>query len=149
MTLKNLSAVALAGVGMLAQGPLATAQPVSAQPTPQARSAPAPLVTAVMVVLTVKSGIAREDVMKVMPREVRETVKLYLDGKIEQWYSRGDGKGVVFFVRAKTVEEAKSIMEGLPLHAAGYMEEEYMPVGPLMPLRFLLAGPPSEGEAGR
>jgi hypothetical protein len=101
-----------------------------------------------MVLLTAKSDVAREDVMKVLPQEVRETVKLYLDGKIEQWYSRGDGRGVVFFVRAKTVEEAKSIMDGLPLHKAGYMDEEYVPVGPLMPLRFLVGAPQGGSGAG-
>jgi hypothetical protein len=147
MTIKSLSAVALAGAGLLAQGQTATAQ-MGSQQTPQAQSAPVPVVTAVMVMLSVKPGVAREDVMKVMPQEVRETVKLYLDGKIEQWYSRGDGRGVVFFVRAKTVEEAKGIMGGLPLHATGYMEEEYVPVGPLMPLRFLVAAPQG-GATGR
>jgi hypothetical protein len=40
--------------------------------------------------------------MAVIPDEIQATVKLYLDGKIRQWYSRGDGKGVVFLVDAKT-----------------------------------------------
>jgi hypothetical protein len=94
-------------------------------------------VTEVMAMLTIKPGIARDDVMKVLPEEVRETALLYLDGKIDQWYSRADNKGVIFFLRAKTVEEAKEIMDGLPLHKAGYAEVEYIPVGPLAPLRFL------------
>ncbi len=42
--------------------------------------------------------------MAIMPSEIRETVKLYLDGKIRQWYSRGDGKGVIFLIDAKTQE---------------------------------------------
>ena len=42
-------------------------------------------------------------------------MKLYLDGKIRQWYSRGDGKGVIFLVDAKTEDEARAIMETLPL----------------------------------
>jgi hypothetical protein len=50
-----------------------------------------------------------------MPSEIRATVKLYFDGKIRQWYSRGDGKGVVFLVDAKTEDEARAIMETLPL----------------------------------
>jgi len=136
---------------MLAHGQSAAAQAGSqsgSQTAPQAQSAPAPLVTAVMVMLTAKPDVAREDVMKVLPQEVRETVKLYLDGKIEQWYTRGDGRGVVFFVRAKTVEEAKAIMNGLPLHATGYMNEEYVPVGPLMPLRFLVAAQQSGSGSG-
>jgi len=30
--------------------------------------------------------------MAIMPAEIRATVKLYLDGTIGQWYSKGDGK---------------------------------------------------------
>jgi hypothetical protein len=34
--------------------------------------------------LTIKPDIERERVMKVMPDEIRATVRLYLDGKIRQ-----------------------------------------------------------------
>jgi hypothetical protein len=44
--------------------------------------------------------------MPIIPSEIRETVKLYLDGKIRQWYSRGDGKGVIFLIDAKTQDKA-------------------------------------------
>jgi len=49
-------------------------------------------------------------------------VKLYLDGKIRQWYSCGDGKGVIFLVEAKTEGEARAIMETLPLAKEQLME---------------------------
>jgi hypothetical protein len=77
--------------------------------------------------------------MEVMPSEVQATVKLYLDGKIREWYSRGNGKGVVFMVDAKTEEEAKAIMDTLPLAKENLMDHEYIPLGPLMPLRMLLS----------
>lgn len=104
----------------------------------QAAAPPTVNVTEVIALLTVKPGITRPDVMKVMPQEIRETAELYLEGKIDQWYSRGDGRGVVFFLRCKTVEEAKAIMDGLPLHKAGYVDVDYVPVGPLGPLRLLI-----------
>jgi hypothetical protein len=91
-----------------------------------------------MATLTVKEGVARDQMVKVMPNEVRETVNLYLDGKIQQWYARGDGKGVVFFIDCKTVDEAKAILEQLPLIKANFASFEYMPLGPLSPLRYLL-----------
>ena len=75
--------------------------------------------------------------MALMPTEIRATVKLYLDGKIREWYSRGDGKGVVFLVDAKTEEDARTLMESLPLAKEQLMEHQYIPVGPLMPLRAL------------
>jgi hypothetical protein len=55
-------------------------------PSPQPPSgAVSPKTTEVMVVLTAKQGISRDQIMKVMPAEIRATVKLYLDGKIRQW----------------------------------------------------------------
>ncbi len=47
---------------------------------------PAP-VTAVMAVLTVRADADQAARAKVMPDEVRATLKLYLDGKIQQWYA--------------------------------------------------------------
>ena len=55
-----------------------------------------PRTTEVIVIETPKQGVTPDQIMAVIPAEIRATVKLYLDGKIRQWYSRGDGKGVVF-----------------------------------------------------
>jgi hypothetical protein len=97
-----------------------------------------PKTTAVLVIETPKKSVTPAQIMAVIPEEIRATVKLYLDGKIREWYSRGDGKGVVFMVDAKTEEEARAIMETLPLAKAQLMDEQYIPVGPLMPIRALL-----------
>jgi hypothetical protein len=35
---------------------------------------------------------------EILPNEVRETINLYLDGKIDQWYSLQDRRGVVFIL---------------------------------------------------
>ena len=100
-----------------------------------------PTVTGVMVILTVKMGVTRERVMAVMPAEIRQTAQLYLNGKIREWYSRGDGRGVVFLLDTRDVAEAHAIMDGLPLGKEDLMDHEYIPVGPLLPLRLLLANP--------
>jgi hypothetical protein len=97
--------------------------------------------TGVIVILTVKAGVTREQVMAVMPAEIRETVQLYLNGKIREWYSRGDGRGVVFLLDTTDVAEAHAIIEGLPLAKQDVMDHEYIAVGPLLPLRSLLANP--------
>ena len=97
-----------------------------------------PKTTEVLVIQTAKQGVTPQQVMAVIPAEIRATVKLYLDGKIRQWYSRGDGKGVVFLVEAQTEDEARAIMETLPLAKEQLMDHEYVPVGPLMPLRALM-----------
>jgi hypothetical protein len=97
-----------------------------------------PKTTEVLVIQTPKQGVTAQQILDVIPAEIRATVKLYLDGKIRQWYSRGDGKGVIFLVDAKTEDEARAIMEPLPLAKEQLMNHEYIPVGPLMPLRALM-----------
>ncbi len=103
--------------------------------------ATSPTTTGVMVILTVKAGITREQVMTVMPAEIGQTVQLYLNGKIREWYSRGDGRGVVLLLDTRDVAEAQAIMEGLPLAKQNLMDHEYIAVGPLLPLRLLVANP--------
>jgi hypothetical protein len=112
-----------------------------AYPSVAQAQATSPTITGVMVILTVKSGITREQVIAVMPAEIRETVQLYLNGKIREWYSRGDGRGVVFLLDARDVAEAQAIMEALPLAKQNLMDHEYIAVGPLLPLRLLMANP--------
>ena len=97
-----------------------------------------PATTAVLVIETAKQGVLPQQIMAIIPAEIRATVQLYLDGKIREWYSRGDGKGVVFLVDAKSEDEARALMETLPLAKEHLMDHEYIPVGPLMPLRALL-----------
>ena len=117
----------------------------SPSPTPQMSPSgvPSPRTTEVLAVLTARQGVTRQQIMNVMPAEVRATVKLYLEGKIRQWYSRGDGKGVVFLIDAKTVDEAHAIIETMPLAKENLMDHEYIPVGPLMPLTALIGSGPA------
>jgi hypothetical protein len=101
--------------------------------------ASSPTTTGVLVILTAKAGVTRERVMAVMPAEIRETVQLYLNGKIREWYSRGDGRGAVFLLDTKDVAEAHTIMDSLPLAKENLLDHEYIAVGPLLPLRLLMA----------
>src|SRR5579859_2862291 len=98
---------------------------------------PQNLVTGVLVLLTAKPGVTREQVMKLMPAEIRATVRLYLEGKVQQWYARGDGKGAVFILDCKDVAEAEALITGLPLTGENLMDHEFIPVGPLKPLGLL------------
>ena len=54
-----------------------------------------------------------------MPKEVPDTLKLYLDGKIEQFWARQDAPGVIFLLNAASVDEAKATVEALPLVTRG------------------------------
>ena len=121
-------------MAMLPAALAAQSQPGAA---PELPSRAIPKTTEVIVIQTPKQGVTPQQVMAVIPEEIRATARLYLDGKIRQWYSRGDGKGVVFIVDAKTEDEARALMETLPLAKKQLMDHQYVPVGPLMPLRAL------------
>ena len=116
---------------------VAQSQPEAASGVP---SVAIPKTTEVLVILTPRQGVTPQQIMAVMPEEIQATVKLYFDGKIRQWYSRGDGKGVVFLVDAKSEDEARTLMETLPLAKKQLMDHQYIPVGPLMPLKALNPG---------
>jgi hypothetical protein len=75
----------------------------------------------------------------IMPKEVPATLKLYLDGVIEQMWFKLDGPGPVFLVEAGSVDAAKLHIHGLPMGQAGLMDFDFIPVGPLAPLGLLIA----------
>lgn len=129
---------------------LPVASEAQSQPGAGAGLPPAaiPKTTQVLVIETPRQGVTVQQIMAVMPSEVQATVRLYLDGKIREWYTRGDGKGVVFFVDAKSEDEAQAIMETLPLAKQNLMDHQYIPVGPLTPLRMLI-GPGGSTDSGR
>jgi hypothetical protein len=132
-TMPRFSTLVLSGLILLI-----SVHPLYAQPP-----AP-PKTTDVLVVMTLKAGMPREDFAKVLPSEVRATVRLYLDGKIRQWFQRSDGKGVVFVLPTTTVEDAHAIMASLPLAQANLVDHEYIALSPLGPLAALLGPTPGK-----
>jgi hypothetical protein len=112
--------------------------PSQAQAPTEPRANPT---TGVFALLTAKPSVKREEVMAVMPAEIRATVRLYLAGKIRAWYARGDGRGAIFLLDVKDLDEAHSMMGGLPLAQANLLDHEFIPVGPLVPLGLLVQGP--------
>jgi len=103
------------------------------------------ITTGVFALLKAKPGATREQVMAIMPAEIRATVELYLSGKIREWYAREDGKGAIFLLNTASLAEAESLMDSLPLAKENLLDHEYIPVGPLKPLR-LLSMNPSPGQ---
>ena len=99
--------------------------------------------TEVMVRVIPKPGVQREQILKIMPEEVRATVRLYLEGKIRQWYSRSDGKGVIVIVNATSAADAETLIDALPLSKTNLVDYEYTELGPLAPLASLIAPNPS------
>jgi len=80
---------------LIAMLPLASVAQSQSGVSSRVPSVAIPKTTGVIVIQTAKQGITPQQVMAVIPSEIRATVKLYLDRKIRQWYTRGGGKGVV------------------------------------------------------
>jgi len=92
----------------------------------------------VMAIGTIVKPLTPEQRQQVMPGEVPATLKLYLDGKIEQFWYRQDAPGVLFLMNVESVEQARATIEALPLVTNGYAKYEFMQVGPLAPLGLLI-----------
>jgi len=94
----------------------------------------------VLAIGTIVKAPTPEERQQVMPREVPDTLKLYLDGTIEQFWYRQDRPGVVFLMNVDSVEKARAATDALPLTAEGFVKYELMHLGPLAPLGMLIQG---------
>ncbi len=56
----------------------------------------------------------------IMPSEVRETIRLHLTGKIDQWFFQTEGGGVVFIMNVTERAEAYELLEALASGAGGH-----------------------------
>ena len=93
--------------------------------------------TKILAIGTVNPGADQARVSATLPEEVKGTVALYLDGKIDQWYSMQDRPGVAFILNVTDIASAHAMLEALPLGQAHLMSFELIPIGPLNPLRRL------------
>jgi hypothetical protein len=82
--------------------------------------------------------LSPEQQQKYMPQEVPDTLKLYLSGKIEQFWLRENMGGTIFLMNVDSVAEAQEVLGALPLTAADLLTFDLMPVGPLSPLGMLI-----------
>jgi len=118
--------IAAALASLFLSGP-SVAQPAN-PPTPTTR---------ILAIGTINPGVDPAAVRSILPTEARETVKLYLDGKIDQWYSLQDRSGVAFILNVTDSAAAHEMLEKLPLGQAHLMSFELIPLAPLNPLRQL------------
>jgi len=111
---------------------LMSSGPGNAQPA----NPPTPT-TKILAIGTLNPGVDPAAARAILPTEVRETVKLYLDGKIDQWYSLQGRPGVAFILNVTDPAAAHAMLENLPLGQAHLMSFELIPLAPLNPLRLL------------
>jgi hypothetical protein len=87
------------------------------------------------------SNATASEVRSLLPAEVGDTVRLYLDGAIDQWFIQQDNSGVVFLLNEIDADKARGLLEKLPLGQAGLMKFELTPLGPISALRALIKAP--------
>src|SRR5579863_249129 len=109
---------------------------VSGTSAAQPANVPTPT-TRILAIGTINPGVDPAAVRAILPNEVRETVKLYLDGKIDQWFSLQGRSGVAFILNVTDPTAAHDMLERLPLGQAHLMSFELIPLAPLNPLRQL------------
>ena len=102
---------------------------------------PATPITKILAIGTFAPGTDMQLVQRTLAAEVRATAELYLEGKIDQWYSLENRPGVVFILNVTDIAATQAMLEALPLGKAHLMTFEFYPIGPLNPLRQLLKSP--------
>ena len=125
--MKHVHSALVAGLALLAAASpgQAHAQPF---PTPTTR---------IRAIGTITPNASLASVRAILPTEVKETVKLYLAGKIDQWFSLADRNGVVFVLNVTDLKEAHTMLGALPVGQAHLMQFQLLPLAPLSPLRQL------------
>jgi hypothetical protein len=117
---------------LVAVAPVAMPQPAS----------PPTLTTRILAIGTIRPGADLQQVRRILPGEMQATAEVYLQGKIDQWYSLQGRPGVVFILNVTDPAMAKEMLEALPLGREHLMSFELVPLGPLTPLRQLLPAHP-------
>ena len=82
------------------------------------------------------------EVQNTLPYERNAIVRLYLSGKIDQWFVRQDRNGLVLILDVKSVDDARKILEELPLDKAKLGTYDLVPLTTWLPLESLLVTAP-------
>jgi hypothetical protein len=128
-------------VGVLAAISPTTSFAQSAMPAAPAQSGLDVPTTKLLAIGTFTAKGSPDRWKPLLPAAVRDTVRLYLAGKIDQWYLKQDQSGVMFMMNVTDPKEALELLGRFPFGQAGLMEFQIIPLGPIAPLRVLLTEP--------
>jgi uncharacterized protein YciI len=73
-----------------------------------------------------------------MSEEVAVVMQQYIEGRLDSFWRREDGKGGVLVYNAASAAEAEAWVKELPLTREGHLAYEIIPIGPLTQLKYLL-----------
>ncbi|SIO32072.1 YciI family protein [Halodesulfovibrio marinisediminis] len=85
-----------------------------------------------------------DKVKETFMKEVNHTVKMYLADVVREMYFRQDRSGTVLVLEAPSMEEARNLIDKMPLVQAGLIDFDLIPLGPFVPLALLLDEEPTK-----
>ena len=92
----------------------------------------------ILAISKLKEGVTPDKIGQHGADEVKHTLEAYLDGKIRNFWFQVNRPGVVFILESTDENEARRVMEELPLVVAGLMDVDLIPLQPLKPLGMLI-----------
>ena len=92
----------------------------------------------ILAISKLKEGVTPDKIGPHGADEVKHTLEAYLDGKIRNFWFQANRPGVVFILESTDEDEARRVMEELPLVVAGLMDVDLIPLQPLQPLGTLI-----------
>ena len=92
----------------------------------------------ILAISKLKEGVTPDQIGQHGADEVKHTLEAYLDGKIRSFWFQVNRPGVVFILESKDEDEARQVMDEMPLVVAGLMDVDLIPLQPLQPLGTLI-----------
>ncbi len=94
----------------------------------------------VLAIMTAPPGRRPEEFAPYQQEEETRVWSMYRDGRLRQMWFRADGKlGAVALMEVETVDEAKALVENLPMMRAGMLVPDFVALGPFLGLEQLFA----------
>ncbi len=92
----------------------------------------------ILAISKLKDGVTMDKIGSHAAEEIKHTLEAYLDGKIRSFWFQVNSPGVVFILESKDEDEARQVMDEMPLAVAGFMDVDLIPLQPLSPLGTLI-----------
>lgn len=83
-------------------------------------------------------GATPDKVKENFMKDVNHTIKMYLADVVRDMYFRQDRSGTVLMLEAPSVEDARTLIDRMPMVQAGLIDFDLIPIGPFVPLALLL-----------
>jgi hypothetical protein len=103
----------------------------------------------ILAIAKVDPRTSLEEMKPHLEAEVKQAWKLYKDGAFREMYNRQDRPlGVVFVLECSSTDEARSILEELPLVRERLIDFEVIPLSPFTHFEALFKGDHQPAQRG-